>query len=41
MLPNLLEEGKESPSLDDVADQALHHMKQVEQMLTAGRLESS
>jgi sugar phosphate isomerase/epimerase len=40
-LPNLLEEGKESPSLDDVADQALHHMKQVEQMLTAGRLESS
>jgi sugar phosphate isomerase/epimerase len=41
ILPNLLEEGIDSPSLDDVADQALHHMKDVEQMLTAGRLESS
>ena len=29
-LPNLLEEGQDSPSLDDVAGQALQHMKQVE-----------
>ena len=40
-LPNLLVEGQGSPSLDDVAGQALHHMKQVEQMLAAGRLEPS
>jgi sugar phosphate isomerase/epimerase len=40
-LPNLLEEGQDSPTLDDVANQALHHMKQVEQMLAAGRLEPS
>jgi sugar phosphate isomerase/epimerase len=39
-LQNLLEEGQDPPSLDDVADQALHHMKQVEQMLAAGRLET-
>jgi sugar phosphate isomerase/epimerase len=40
-LPNLLEERQDPPSLDDVADQALHHMKRVEQMLAAGRLETS
>jgi sugar phosphate isomerase/epimerase len=40
-LPNLLEEEQDPPSLDDVAGQALQHMKQVEQMLAAGRLESS
>ena len=40
-LPNLLEEGQDPPSLDDVAGQALHHMDQVEQMLAAGRLEPS
>ena len=40
-LPNLLEAGQDSPSLDDVAGQALHHMKQVEQMLAEGRLEPS
>jgi hypothetical protein len=40
-LPNLLEEGQNSPSLDDVAERALHHVKQVEQMLAAGRLEPS
>ncbi len=33
--PNLLEERQGPPSLDDVAWQALHHMKQVEQMLGA------
>jgi len=37
-LPNLLEEGHDPPSLDDMADQALHHMKQVEQMLAPDRL---
>jgi sugar phosphate isomerase/epimerase len=40
-LPNLLESRQDSPSLDDVADQALQHMDQVEQMLAAGRLEPS
>jgi sugar phosphate isomerase/epimerase len=40
-LPDLLEKGQDPPSLDDVADQAIHHMKQVEQMLAAGRLEPS
>jgi sugar phosphate isomerase/epimerase len=34
-LPNLLEERPDSPSLEDVAEEALHHMKQVEQMLGA------
>jgi sugar phosphate isomerase/epimerase len=34
-LPNLLEVGQEPPSLDDVADHALHHVKQVEQVLGA------
>jgi sugar phosphate isomerase/epimerase len=40
-LPNLLEERQDPPSLDDVADQALLHMKRVEQMLATGRLETS
>jgi len=40
-LTNLLEEGRDSPSLDDVADQALQHMIQVEQMLAAARSEPS
>src|ERR671921_238087 len=39
--PNQLGAGQGSPSLDDVADQALQHMNQVEQMLAAGRLEST
>ena len=41
VLPNLLEQGQDSPSLDEVAGQALQHMEQVEQMLAAGRLEPS
>ena len=40
-LPNVLELAQDPPSLDDVASQALHHMKQVEQMLAAGWLEPS
>jgi sugar phosphate isomerase/epimerase len=40
MLPNLLGE-RDEPSLDGVADQALRHVKQVEQMPSAGRLGSS
>jgi sugar phosphate isomerase/epimerase len=40
-LPNLLEERQKPPSLDDVADQALLHMKRVEQVLATGRLETS
>jgi len=40
-LPNLLEERRDPPSLDDVAGLALHHMEQVEEMLAASRLEPS
>ena len=40
-LPNVLELAQDPPSLDDVAGQALHHMKRVEQILVAGRLEPS
>ena len=40
-LPNQLEERQDPPSLDDVADKALHHMKRVEQMLAVGQLETS
>jgi sugar phosphate isomerase/epimerase len=40
-LPNLLEKGSAAPSLDGVAEQALRHMAQVEQLLSAGRSGSS
>jgi sugar phosphate isomerase/epimerase len=40
-LPNLLEEGRDAPSLDGVAEQALRHMVQVEQLLSAGGSGSS
>ena len=39
-LPNLLEDGSPQPSFDDVARQALDHMREVERRLAAGRLEA-
>jgi sugar phosphate isomerase/epimerase len=38
-LPNVLETETHPPSFDDVAGQALDHMKEVERLLAAGQLE--
>jgi sugar phosphate isomerase/epimerase len=38
-LPNGLGSDQDSPSFDDVAGQALDHMKEVERLLAAGQLE--
>jgi len=38
--PNLMEDGSERPSFDDVASQAIDHMREVERRLAAGRLET-
>ena len=40
-LPNVLDGVQDEPSFDDVARQALDHMKQVERLLAAGRSEQA
>jgi sugar phosphate isomerase/epimerase len=40
-LPNVLETERQPPSFDDVVGQALDHMKEVERLLAADRLEQA
>jgi sugar phosphate isomerase/epimerase len=40
-LPNILQSMHDSPSFDDVAAQAIDHMREVERLLAAGRSEKA
>jgi hypothetical protein len=40
-LPNVLETERQPPSFDDVAGQALDHMKEIERLLATDRLEQA